>query len=330
MESFSTLLAICAGNSPVSGEFPAQRPVTRSSDVIFYLCLNKRLSKQSWGWWFETPSCPLKRHSNVHPHFPFRQTTMDPYPFRVHTYCAAGYLLRTELHPFNKDATCNIGVQTKLHSTLHSIFYFLSTHVASFISTQYLLFNISNQHPDPFNFHPAYWRHAPYYHLHNIRRIRKFLSQEATCTIINAFIASQIDYCNSLMNGLPENLFKKLQRVQNTAARLVFNLRKYDHITPALVTLHWLPVKYRIEFKTLLIDFKGLHGKAPTYIQEMTIPSKIKRYSIRSNEERVLRFQNSSMILSASVHSQCMDLWHGIVCQRKLDYVLKLKHSSET
>ena len=128
-----------------------------------------------------------------------------------------------------------------------------------------------------------------YYHLHNIRRIRKFLSQDATCTIIHAFITSQIDYCNSLMNGLPENLIKKLQRVQNTAARLVFNLRKYDRITPALVTLHWLPVKYRIEFKTLLIVFKGLHGKAPTYTQEMITPSKSKRYSIRSIEERVLK-----------------------------------------
>ena len=83
-----------------------------------------------------------------------------------------------------------------------------------------------------------------HYHLHNIRRIRNFLSQEATCMIIHAFIASQIDYCNSWMNGLPENLIKKLQRVQNTAARLVFSLRKYDRITPALVTLHWLPIKY--------------------------------------------------------------------------------------
>ena len=78
------------------------------------------------------------------------------------------------------------------------------------------------------------------------------------------------------MNGLPENLTKKLQRVQNTAARLVFNLRKYDRITPALVTLHWLSVKYRIEFKTLLIVFKELHGKAPTYIQEMIAPTKSK------------------------------------------------------
>ena len=65
METFSASLAICAGNSPVPGEFPAQRPVTRSLCVFFDLRLNKRLSKQSWGWWFETLSRPLWRHSNV-------------------------------------------------------------------------------------------------------------------------------------------------------------------------------------------------------------------------------------------------------------------------
>ena len=65
METFSALLTICAGNSPASCEFPAQRPVTRSFDVFFDLCLNKRLRKQSWGWWFETLSRPLWRHCNV-------------------------------------------------------------------------------------------------------------------------------------------------------------------------------------------------------------------------------------------------------------------------
>ena len=65
METFCALLAICAGNSPVPGEFPAQRPVTRSFDVFFDLRLNKRLSKQPWGWWFETLSRPLWRHCNA-------------------------------------------------------------------------------------------------------------------------------------------------------------------------------------------------------------------------------------------------------------------------
>ena len=65
METFSALLAICVGNSPVPGEFPTQRPVTRSFDVYFDLRPNKRLSKQSWCWWFETPSRTLWRHRNV-------------------------------------------------------------------------------------------------------------------------------------------------------------------------------------------------------------------------------------------------------------------------
>ena len=82
METFSVLLAICAGNSPVTGEFPAQRPVTQSFDVFFVLCLNKRVNKQSWGWWFETPSHPLWRHCNgtwkylLRNWFPFVQASM--------------------------------------------------------------------------------------------------------------------------------------------------------------------------------------------------------------------------------------------------------------
>ena len=66
MKTFSALLAICAGKWPVPGEFPAQRPVTQSFDVFFDLRPNIRLSKQCWGWWFETPSWPLWRHCNIH------------------------------------------------------------------------------------------------------------------------------------------------------------------------------------------------------------------------------------------------------------------------
>ena len=64
METFSALLAICAGNSPATGDFPAQRLVTRSFDVFFDLRPNKGLSKQSWGWWFDTPSRPLWHQCN--------------------------------------------------------------------------------------------------------------------------------------------------------------------------------------------------------------------------------------------------------------------------
>ena len=65
METFSALLALCVGNSPATGEFPTQRPVTRNFDVFFHLCPNKRLSKQSWGWWLVTRSRSLWRYCNV-------------------------------------------------------------------------------------------------------------------------------------------------------------------------------------------------------------------------------------------------------------------------
>ena len=74
METYSALLAICTANSPVPGEFPSQRPVTRHFDVFFDLRLNKRLGKQSWGWWFETLSHPLWHQCNW-----LTQTTMNRY-----------------------------------------------------------------------------------------------------------------------------------------------------------------------------------------------------------------------------------------------------------
>jgi len=110
---------------------------------------------------------------------------------------------------------------------------------------------------------------AAFYHLYNIRRIRRFLTKECTETRIHAFISSRLDYCNSLLFGVPERHLQKLQRVQNAAARFIFQESRYCHITPLLKSLHWLPVRYRIVFKILLITFKAVHGLAPAYISEL-------------------------------------------------------------
>ena len=93
METFSALLALCAGNSPFAGEFPAQRPVTRSFDAFFDLRLNKRFSKQPWGWWFETPSCSLLRHCND----------------RCHHYSILHWSIFHRRHNANFDATVDNG-----------------------------------------------------------------------------------------------------------------------------------------------------------------------------------------------------------------------------
>ncbi len=123
---------------------------------------------------------------------------------------------------------------------------------------------------------------AAFRQIYSLKRIRKFLSREATETLIHAFIFSHLDYCNGLLYGLPEYQTAKLQRIQNMAARLVFKLPKFSHVTSLRYELHWLPVAYRIEFKLLLYVFKGIHGLAPQYISEMfTVYSS--GYSFRRN-----------------------------------------------
>ena len=104
-----------------------------------------------------------------------------------------------------------------------------------------------------------------FFHLFNIRRIRKYLSQESARTLVHAFIIGRIDYCNGLFFGLPSFYLIKLQRLQNAAARLISNVPRYSHITPVLRSLHWLPVKFRIDFKIILLTFKVIYGHAPGY-----------------------------------------------------------------
>jgi len=123
---------------------------------------------------------------------------------------------------------------------------------------------------------------AAFYHLHNIRRIRKFLSLDAAQALVHAFITSRIDYCNSLLYGLPACQLNKIQRVLNASARLICNAPRYCHVTPLLRDLHWLPVRFRINFKVLLITFKAIHGLAPDYISQL-IQIKSSRYSLRSS-----------------------------------------------
>ena len=89
--------------------------------------------------------------------------------------------------------------------------------------------------------------------LYNIRQIRKFLTVQSTKTPVHAFISSHLDYCNALLFGLPKYQLDRLQKVQNAAARVIFQIPKFDHITPALIDLHWLPVTFRVQFKLLLL-----------------------------------------------------------------------------
>ena len=126
-----------------------------------------------------------------------------------------------------------------------------------------------------------------YFHLRNISSIRDSLTDKATIQLVHAFVSSRIDYCNSLLYGILEHAIKKLQRVQNLAARVVTRSSKYISITPTLKKLHWLPVKYRIIFKVVLLTFKALHGLAPNYLRTL-LQSYIPSRSLRSETGNVL------------------------------------------
>ena len=87
--------------------------------------------------------------------------------------------------------------------------------------------------------------------------------------MINCSITSRLDYCNSLFYGAKGYNISQLQLCQNNAARMLSLRRKFDHITPVLKDLHWLPVEQRIEYKVLLLTYKALHGKTPAYISQL-------------------------------------------------------------
>ncbi|XP_056618644.1 uncharacterized protein LOC130433018 isoform X2 [Triplophysa dalaica] len=122
-----------------------------------------------------------------------------------------------------------------------------------------------------FESHVANTCKIAFFHLKNISKLRHMLSLSDAEKLIHAFMTSRLDYCNALLGGCPAGLLQKLQLVQNAAARVLTRTKKYEHITPVLSTLHWLPIKHRINFKILLITYKALHGLAPQYLNELLL-----------------------------------------------------------
>ena len=157
---------------------------------------------------------------------------------------------------------------------------------------------------------------AAFFHLHNIKRISNFLSRDSLLTLVHAFVTSRLDYCNSLLYGLPKTRITKLQRVQNAAARLVSNTRRFEHITPVLRELHWLPVSFRITFKILLLTFKSLHGLSPVYLHDLIAVRNESRYHLRSgNNGPFLEYPKGKMLSTLGERSFSMaapKLWNTL------------------
>ena len=123
-----------------------------------------------------------------------------------------------------------------------------------------------------------------FYHLRRLRQIRRRVGTEVTTQLVLAFVTSRLDYCNSVLAGLPQVTLEPLQRVQNAAARLILDLNLWDHVTPGLRQLHWLPIRWRIQYKLCSI-MQSIHaGKSPVYMTECvrTVADSASRSGLRS------------------------------------------------
>ena len=134
-----------------------------------------------------------------------------------------------------------------------------------------------------------------FFQLRVISKVKPFLPKKQLEMLIHALISSRLDYCNSLYIGIDQSQLQRLQLVQNSAARLLTSTKKRDHISPVLASLHWLPVKFRVEFKVLLFVFKSLHGLSPSYLKDLIHPYV---------PPRVLRSADKSLLQTLSANKR--------------------------
>ena len=152
--------------------------------------------------------------------------------------------------------------------------------------------------------------------MHGIRKIgqiRQYLTPESATKLVHAYVTSRLDSCNSLLYGLPDRELSKLQKVQNTAARLVMCVPRHDHITPILEELHWLPISERVSYKILILTYKALHGKSPCFVSDMIrVYSPVR--SLRSSSEcrLVVRKSFTRSYGDRTFFSAAAKLWNGL------------------
>jgi len=134
-----------------------------------------------------------------------------------------------------------------------------------------------------FENHISHVTKIAFFHLRNIAKLQNMLRVSDAEKLVQAFMTSRLDYCNALLGGCPASSINKLQIV-NSAARVLTRSRKYYHITPILQSLHWLPIKFCISYKILLLAYKALNVLATVYLTNL-----LSRY----NPTRSLRLHNS-------------------------------------
>ena len=141
-----------------------------------------------------------------------------------------------------------------------------------------------------------------FYHIRDLRRIRRHIPLSTAKTISNALISSRLDYCNSLINNIAKQDLSKLQRVQNCLARVILRAPRFSPSLPLLKQLHWLPVNYRIKFKLCTLTFRALAIHQPPYLASLLHFSNIPR-QLRSSTSKQLSIPRTKLNLGKRAFS---------------------------
>jgi len=125
---------------------------------------------------------------------------------------------------------------------------------------------------------------ACFFQLRRLRQIRRRVGREVTTRLVLALVTSRLDYCNSVLSGLPDCSLDVLQKVRNASARLICQLKPRDHISSSPRELHWLPIRYRIQYKLCILMYTIHHGQSPIYLSEQvnTVAAQTLRSGLRS------------------------------------------------
>ncbi|KAK0131512.1 hypothetical protein N1851_033766 [Merluccius polli] len=156
-----------------------------------------------------------------------------------------------------------------------------------------------------------------------MERMRRWSVQHSSALIIALVLSTsrrswertmtKLDYCNALLSGIPNKSIQKLQHIQNSAARILLRVRKYEHITPILHSLHWLPISARINYKVSLLTFQCIHGNAPQYLKELLTPQTSARSLRSTNSHRLLPPRTKSRTLGDRAFcSSAPRLWNTL------------------
>ena len=137
-------------------------------------------------------------------------------------------------------------------------------------------------------------------------------TRHAVTSLVTSLVLTRLDYCNSVLAGLPANLLNRLQAVINAAARLICSARKSEHITPILMDLHWLRIQERIQYKLCVLVFKCKHSLAPAYLSEQ-----LQQVAQLESRQRLRSSSSSAFVVPATRRSTLGDRSFSAACRHQ-------------